>query len=160
MIYKSFIMSNLNHCPIACHFCNHSSVNKMEKIQERALRFICDFESLLQDLLQKNGVLPLHISRMKLMAREVLKIVNNIAPSYLHDLISLKPSTYDFRSRKQAQLQRVNSTRYGLRSFQYERFGSGTALRMSLDWQNPILSFGGCSRPWTVSTVNAPSCSA
>ena len=59
MIYKSFIMSNLNHCPIAWHFCNQSSVNKMEKIQERALRFICDdFELPLQDLLQKNGVLP------------------------------------------------------------------------------------------------------
>ena len=84
----------------------------MEKIQERALRFICDdFESPLQDLLQKNGVLPLHISRMKLMAREVFKIVNNIAPSHLHDLISLKPSTYEFRSEKQAQLPRVNSTR-------------------------------------------------
>ena len=121
MIYKSFIMSNFNHCPIAWHFCNQSSVNKMEKIQLRALRFIYDdFESPLQDLLQKNGVLPLHISRMKLMAMEVFKIVNNIAPSYLHDLISLKPSTYVFRSEKQAQLPRVNSNRYGLRSFRYE----------------------------------------
>ena len=36
------------------------------------------------------------------------------------------------------------------------RFGSGTASRMSLDWQNLILSFGGCSRPGTVSTVSAP----
>ena len=41
MIYKSFIMSNFNHCPIVWHFCNQSSANKMEKIQERALRFIC-----------------------------------------------------------------------------------------------------------------------
>ena len=36
------------------------------------------------------------------------------------------------------------------------RFGSGTASRMSLDWQNPILSFGGCSRPGTASTVSVP----
>ena len=36
------------------------------------------------------------------------------------------------------------------------RFGSGTASRMSLDWQNPILSFGGCSRSGSVSTVSAP----
>ena len=64
-------------------------------------KFICDdFESPLQDLLQKNGVVPLHISRKKLMAREVYKIVQNIAPAYLHDLISLKPSTYDFRYEK------------------------------------------------------------
>ena len=121
MINKYFIMSNFNHCPIAWHFCNQPSVNKMERIQERALRFICDnFYLPPQDLLQKNSVLPLHISRMKLMAREVFKIVNNIARSYLHDLISLKPSTCDFRSEKQAQLPRVNSTRYGLRSFRYE----------------------------------------
>ena len=40
MIYKSFIKSNFNHCSIVWHFCNQSSVNKMEKIQERALRFI------------------------------------------------------------------------------------------------------------------------
>ena len=101
MINKSLIMSNLNHCPISWHFCNQSSVNKMEKIQERALRFICDdYESPLQDLLQKNGVVQMHISRKKLMAREVYKIVQNIAPAYLHDLISLKPSTYDFRYEK------------------------------------------------------------
>ena len=36
------------------------------------------------------------------------------------------------------------------------RFGSGTASRMNLDWQNLILSFGKCSRPGTVSTVSAP----
>ena len=36
------------------------------------------------------------------------------------------------------------------------QFGSGTAPRMSLDWQNLILSFGGYSRPGTVSTVSAP----
>ena len=76
MIYKYFIMSNFNHCPIAWHFRNQFSVNKMEKVQEKALRFIYDnFESPLQDLLQKNGVSPLHISRMKLMAREVYKSV-------------------------------------------------------------------------------------
>ena len=70
----------------------------MEEIQERALRLICDdFESPLSDLLQQNGVLPLHISRMKLMAGEVFKIVNNMVPSYLHDLISRKSSSNDFR---------------------------------------------------------------
>ena len=34
----------------------------VEKILERFLRFICDdFHSPLQDLIQKNGVSPLHI---------------------------------------------------------------------------------------------------
>ena len=161
MIYKSFIMSNFNHCPIAWHFCNQSSVNKMEKIQERALRFICDdFESPLQDLLQKNGVLPLHISRMKLMAREVFKIVNNIAPSYLHDLISLKPSTYDFRSEKQAQLPRVNSTRYGLRSFRYEAVRIWNSLPNEFRLAESYPQFRRMLQAWDGLDCKCPSCSA
>ena len=149
MIYKSFIMSNCNHCPIVWHFCNQSSVNKMEKIQERAVGFICDdFESPLPDLLQQNGVLPLHISRMKLMTGEGFKIVNNVAPSYLHDLISLKSSSYDFRSEKQAQIPRVNSTRYGLRSFRYEAAPIWNSLPNELRLaESIILRSEGCPRP-------------
>ena len=133
----------------------------MAKIQERALRFICDdFESPLQDLLQKNGVLPLHISRMKLMAREVFKIVNNITPSYLHDLISLKPSTYDFRSEKQAQLPRVNSTRYGLRSFRYEAVRIWNSLPNEFRLAESYPQFRRMLQAWDGLDCKCPSCSA
>ena len=133
----------------------------MEKIQEWALRFICDdFESPLEDLLQKNGVLPLHVSRMKQMAREVFKIVNNIAPSYLYDLISLKPSTYDFRSEKQAQLPRVNSTRYGLRSFRYEAVRIWNSLLNELRLAESYPQFGRMLRAWNSLDCKCPSCSA
>ena len=51
-IFKSFIMSNFNYCPVASHFCTQFSTNNMEKIQERALGFTFDdFESPLPDLL-------------------------------------------------------------------------------------------------------------
>jgi hypothetical protein len=39
-IYYSFILSNLNYCPITWHFCSEKNTLKMEKIQERALRFV------------------------------------------------------------------------------------------------------------------------
>ena len=56
MIYKSFYHVNFDHCPIGWHFCNQFSVNKLEKVQKMALRFICEaFESPLQDLLQNNN---------------------------------------------------------------------------------------------------------
>ena len=40
-IFKSFIMSIFNYCPVDWPFYTQSRTNKMEKIQERALRFIC-----------------------------------------------------------------------------------------------------------------------
>jgi hypothetical protein len=36
----SFILSNLNYCSITWHFCSEKNTLKMEKIQERALRFV------------------------------------------------------------------------------------------------------------------------
>lgn len=49
VIYNSFIASNFSYCPLAWHFCSASSTNKLEKVQERALRFINnDFSSLSQ----------------------------------------------------------------------------------------------------------------
>ena len=141
-------------------FCNQSSVNKMENIQESALRFICDdFDSPLLDLLQQNGVLPLHISRMKL-AGEVFKIVNNIAPSYLHDLISLKSSSYDFRPEKQAQIPRVNSTRYGLRSSRYEAARIWNSLQNELRLAESYPQFQRWLRAWDGLSCKCPSCSA
>ena len=56
----------------------------MEKVQERALRFVYeDFDSSYEDLLQKTGLPSLHIRRMRLMAIEVFKILNEMCPPVL-----------------------------------------------------------------------------
>ena len=39
-IYNSFIMSNFNYCPLVWHFCGQVNNQKLEKIQERALRIL------------------------------------------------------------------------------------------------------------------------
>ena len=121
VIYKSFIASNFSYCPLAWHFCSASSTNKLEKIHERALRFIHnDFTSSLIALLLSTNTQPLHIRRLKQMACEVFKIVNNMSPSYISDLVKIKSYMYYFREEKKADLPRVNTTRYGLRSFRSE----------------------------------------
>ena len=76
-IHNSFIMSNCSYCPVAWHFCSMASTRKMEKIQERALRFINDdFDLYLRDLLVSNNTDLLHIGGMKLMAGEVFRLLH------------------------------------------------------------------------------------
>ena len=54
-IYYSFILSNFNYCPVTWHFCSEKNTNKIEKIQERALRFIYeDYENTYENLLKKS----------------------------------------------------------------------------------------------------------
>ena len=51
-IFHSFILSNFNFCPLAWHFCSKANTMKLEKIQERALRFIYeDYNSTYEELL-------------------------------------------------------------------------------------------------------------
>ena len=69
-------------------FCNQASTNKMEKIQERALRFISnDLISPLETLLVLSKVTTLHIGTMTLMTSEVFKILHNLSPLYKQDLV-------------------------------------------------------------------------
>ena len=45
-LFHTFILSNFHYCRLAWHFCSERNSKKLEKIQERALRFVYDdFES-------------------------------------------------------------------------------------------------------------------
>ena len=99
VIYNSFIASNFSFCPLAWHFCSASSTNKLEKVQERALRFINnDHTSSLNDLLKSTNTRPLHVRRIKQMACEFFKIINKMSPEYINDLVEIKTSTYNFKA--------------------------------------------------------------
>ena len=56
-IYKSFIMSNFNYCPVIWMFTSKTSLSKLENIQKRALRFVLDdYQTGYPDLLQNANV--------------------------------------------------------------------------------------------------------
>ncbi len=58
-IYRSYILSNINYSPLVWHFCGIQNSRSMEKIQERALRFVYeDYEST-YDILQKTQKNPM-----------------------------------------------------------------------------------------------------
>ena len=87
-IFHTFILSNFNFCPLSWHFCSVANTKKIEKIQERALRFVYyDYISSYDELLDKAKMPTLHIRRIRTMALETYKIFHDIAPPVLSDLI-------------------------------------------------------------------------
>ena len=119
-IYHSFILSNLNYCPLAWHFCNEQNTRKLEKIQERALRFIYDdYICTYDDLLERCSLPTLKLRRMRTMALQVFSIVHKDSPLYLHDLINIKQHSYSFRYQNTAVLPQVRTSTYGIKSFRY-----------------------------------------
>ena len=161
VIYNSFIASNFSYCPLAWHFCSIASTNKLEKVQERALRFINnDYSSSLKKLLSQTKTEPLHVKRLKLMACEVFKIVNKLSPEYIQDMISIKTSTYNFRGERKAEIPRVNTTRYGLRSFRSEAPRIWNSLPNNLRVAESYPQFQGLHRRWDGLGCGCPLCCA
>ena len=120
LIYHSFILSNFSYCPLVWHFTSEGNTNKIERIQERALRFIYnDQSSSYEILLQNSKFTSLKIRRMRSMALEAYKLYHKQGPVYLHDLLVHKSSKYAFRYENTVTIPRVRTTTYGIRSFRY-----------------------------------------
>ncbi len=73
-IYRSYILSNFNYCPLVWHFYGIQNSGNMEKIQERALRFVYeDYNSTYDILLKKGNHDMLYIGRLRNMDIEIVK---------------------------------------------------------------------------------------
>jgi hypothetical protein len=95
-------MSNLSYCPLKWHFC-------IEKIQERALRFIYDYYTNFYNFLLDQSKLPtLKIRRMRTMALDSFKIVNKSSPEFIQNNITIKETSY----KTQLIIPRPRTTKY------------------------------------------------
>ncbi len=91
VIHKTFILVNVNYCPLVCHFCDKSFTMKIENTQERALRFLLnDKTSSFALLLEKSNSTTLHVRRMKVIACEDFKSLNDLNPSFMKEMFQNK----------------------------------------------------------------------
>ncbi len=120
-VYKSFILSNFNFCPLIWHFCGIGNTRKLEKIQKRALRFVLqDFTSSYSELLQKANMPTLYLSRLRQIATEVYKAMNNIGPDYVKDIFNVKENPYNMRNTRPLIQPNYNTVTYGRNSIKYK----------------------------------------
>ena len=75
---------------------------------------------------------PVHIRsrivrRLRAIALEAFKILNNLSPVYLNDLLTFKNLSYSFRYTQTVEIPQVRTSRNGTRSFR------STAAKM---WNN------------------------
>ena len=81
---KSFISSNFSYCPVSWMFCGKRNSEKLEKLQEMALRFVLfsDYTGLYNDLLKRGNFLSLSALRIRYLAIEMYKCMHGLNPPY------------------------------------------------------------------------------
>ena len=111
-IFRSFIRSNVNYCSLDWHACGVQNTRKLEKLQERALRFVyLDKVSSYDDLLTKANLTTLHLGRLKMLATEVYR---SAEPPIIQDTYKTKNTiTYRrLRGQNNLHIPIMNSTTY------------------------------------------------
>ena len=118
LLYKSFVMSNLNYCPAVWHHCGARNTDKIEKIQFRALRFVfSDYDTPYEALLLRANMPSLEVRRLRVIALEVFKATNDFSPSYMKGLFTQQTTKYNLRSGNSIRPKTNRTTNYGLHSF-------------------------------------------
>ena len=98
-IFRCFILSHFQYCCIIWHHCGKVNNSKLEKLQKRALRYVFeDHKSDYEKLLDMAGLPTLELGREKAIATQTFKILNQISPPYLSDLIKIKTQIKILRS--------------------------------------------------------------
>ena len=132
-------MSNFNYCSLVWHACGVKNTRKLEKLQERALRFVyLDKVSSYDDLLTKANLTTLHLGRLKMLPTEVYKSIHKLNPPYIQDIYKAKTTVTNRRlwGQNNLHIPRVNSTTYGLNSSAYQ--GAKIWNGLSQDLQSAI----------------------
>ena len=72
ILINSYIISNLNYCPLVWMFSSTQSINKIQNLQKQALRFLYDdFEASYGDLLSKRGNSKMNVRRLRTLCAEI-----------------------------------------------------------------------------------------
>ena len=119
-VYKSFIQSNFSYCPVAWLFCGRKNSNKLEKLQERALRIVFnDFSSSYEFLCERANTLPLSFYRLRFLGIEMYKCIKEANPTYLNHLFCEQTSDYQLRDSSRLIQPKFNTFKFGFKSFRY-----------------------------------------
>ena len=157
VVIESFVLANFNYCPLVWHFCSSESMKKLEKIQERALRLLLnDYESGYDQLLIKSNKPTLQIRRLKLLATEIFKTINDLNPPYMKEIFEM--NTRRNTGSKKLVVQSQKSMKYG--SYTLRSLGPRIWNKLPIDIINAttLFTFRVLIKTWTGPMCQCSNC--
>ena len=108
----------INHIQITFH--SRELNNKINRIHERPLRLVySDKTSTFQKLLDKDKSISVYHKNIQVLATEIYKTVNGLAPININSIFEIKDIEYNLRNKIIFKSRRINSVRYGIGSLPY-----------------------------------------
>ena len=106
------------------NFSSAQSLNIIENLQKRALRFFLnDYDSTYEDLLEKSGYPNMNLRRQRTLRIEIYKTLDKLNPDYMNDIFKLRNTDRVTREKYKLNLEipKPNQATFGTRSLR--RYG-------------------------------------
>ena len=120
LLYRAFVLPHFYYCSQTWHHCGSRNTKKIEKVNERALRYVYKDKTLTyHELLQRIGLETMLENRC---VQDMLITINarfqGTAPTCIKELVKMRNNKYELRG-NMLLLPKVNTTKNGLSSFKY-----------------------------------------
>ena len=141
-LYRAFIALHFNYCAQSWHFCGNRLTEKLEKVNDGHSALFIWTKFLLMRHNCKNGYSTLVNRRLTKMLSTVFRAIGNgNAPSSISELLTARNSNYNLRGDAILKLPKVNSTKYGIKSWRYQATRLWNAIPNNLRNINTYRSF-------------------
>ena len=121
-LINSYFYSNFNYCPLVWMFSSAKSLNKVESLQKRALRFLYDnYDSSYESILKISGKSTVNVNRLRSLCIEIFKTLNNINPAFMNEIFELRKTNRAVRNQYKLNLEVpiINQVTFGAKSIRY-----------------------------------------
>ena len=148
LIASSFVSSELSYCPLVWSFASKVSLQRIQRLQNRAEKFCPDAEHIC-----------IHRKSCEILLKEVYKTKYGLNPSYMKEVFRFKDEIpYNTRVPCEMLRHSARTTRYGTQTASFIGAHLWDALPVSVRWAENLPSFVGKIRQMDTLHCNCRLC--
>ena len=118
VVMKTCVFSQFNYCPLVWMCYSRKLNNKLNRLQERALRIVYnDKSSTFYQLLEKDKSVTIHTRNLQYLATEIFKVKIGISPIIMTEIFKFcDNTTHNLRSGQVLERRHNRTNNFGVES--------------------------------------------
>ena len=142
-------------------FSSAKSLNKVESLQKRALRFLYDnYDSSYESLLKFAGKSTMNGTRLRSLCIEIFKTLNNINPVFMNEIFELRKTKRAVRNQHKLNLEVpiINQVTFGAKSLRYLGPKIWNSFPFHIKSSESLTTFKRIIKNWDTVSCKGPIC--